>query len=167
MANVHMEAARSEGEDRECSRSRSRARTLLTELPDVLIQDPVRHTAYLVPAPELARHEVTPEVWPMIDGGTVTFVIPGGEAVEEMPPFRQSPDLEPSVLIQHQAAARAYYLTFDELQNYRCEEPTAGKGYGISFVIPNSTELIEELPALRAAVLQTQESGVGSPGQVH
>ncbi|MBV9141504.1 MAG: hypothetical protein JO115_11400 [Pseudonocardiales bacterium] len=94
----------------------------------------------------------------MIDGGTVTFVIPGGDAVEEMPPFRQQADLDPSVLIQHQAAGKAYHLTFDQLQTYRTAESVAGR-YGISFVIPHSTELIEELPALRAALLQTQEAG--------
>lgn len=88
----------------------------------------------------------------------MTFVIPGGDAVEEMPPFRQQADLDPSVLIQHQAAGKAYHLTFDQLQTYRTAESVAGR-YGISFVIPHSTELIEELPALRAALLQTQEAG--------
>jgi len=78
-----------------------------------------------------------------------------------MPPFRQVADLEPSVLIQHRAAERSYYLDFTALQAYRINGPGAGLTYGISFVIPRSTELFEELPALRASVLQTQESGQG------
>ncbi|MGH8998832.1 MAG: hypothetical protein ACRDY7_05515, partial [Acidimicrobiia bacterium] len=92
MTQAHIEV-RCPEDDRESSWLRSRSRTLFTELPDVLIQDPIRSSSYLISAAELAVHVVTSDVWPRIDGGTVTFVIPGGDAVEEMPPFRQEPDL--------------------------------------------------------------------------
>jgi len=146
-------------QDRDCTLARARSRALFTQLPDVLVQDPARDCCYLIPAAELARFETGPETWAGVDGGTVTFVIPGGDTIEEMPPFRQVADLEPSVLIQHRAGEKSYHLDFTALQAYRINGPGVGLNYGISFVIPQSTELFEELPSLRASLLQTQESG--------
>lgn len=152
-------AAVTDDHDRACAVARARSRAMLTQLPDVLVQDPASDCCYLITAAELARFGTDPDTWAGIDGGTVTLVIPGGDAIEDIPPFRQVADLEPSVLIQHRAGKRSYYLDFAALQAYRISGPGAELAYGISFVIPRSTELFEELPALRASVLQTQEAG--------
>lgn len=131
------------------------------QLPDILIQDPLHECAYLLPASDMNAYQTGPETWTQLDTGTVTFVIPDKDFVEEVPPFNQSLDQTPQVLIQYPQGHVSYYLTFEQLQRYRTEQPTQkGVGYGISFILPRGVELIEELPALRRSSLQSQEVGM-------
>lgn len=127
---------------------------------DVLVQDPSNACAYLLPPGELQQFEVGPKTWSRVTPATVTFVIPNGSLVDEVPPFVQAPDGRPSVLIQYPSGQRAYFLDFDQLQRYRIEQPNEKSGYGISFVIPRGTELVEELPGLMVAILQIGEKPV-------
>lgn len=131
-------------------------RRVFSTLPNVLIQDPARACAYYMPAPSLAKHEVTPETWAKVNEGTVTFVIPNGELIDEVPPYLRNPELQPSVLIRFGQGQSSYFLTFDELQAYRLPQlECAASDNQISFIVPRGTELIEELPALRKALLQS------------
>ena len=142
------------------------ARTLLKEehtpkvfeeLPEVLIQDPLAVCAYHVPAEELAKFRAGADVWAKVGPGTVTFVLPSGDMIEEVPPFRQVAEEAPSVLIQFPRGEASYFLTAEDLLEYRIPQPQEyWEGFtGVSFVIPRSTELIEQLPALRRAALQS------------
>jgi len=131
-------------------------RRVFSSLPNVLIQDPARACAYYVMASNLTGHEVSPETWAKVNDGTVTFVIPNGELIDEVPPYLRNPELQPSVLIRFGQGQSSYFLTFDELQAYRLPQPEcAPSEEQISFIIPRGTELIEELPALRRALLQS------------
>jgi len=131
-------------------------RRVFEELPGVLVQDPARCCAYSIEASELKTYEVTPETWAKLDDSTVTFVIPDGELVDEVPPYLRNPELNPSVLVRFGQEKGAYFLSFQDLQKYKIPQPETGFGAEqISFIIPAGTELIEELPALRRALLQS------------
>ena len=136
------------------------AKVAFEQLPDVLIQDPANACAYLISADDLEAYKATPETWDHMGPDTVTFVIPDSDFVEELPPFVQTSDANPAVLIQYPRGNRAYLLTFDQLQAYRIPQPKTHDDakYGISFIIPRGTELIEELPPLRRSLLQNQEN---------
>lgn len=131
-------------------------------LPDVLIQDPVRHCSYLIPAVAMQSYRVQPEDYLKMGSESVTFVIPDDDLVEEVPPFLRNSEAVPSVLIQHPAGATSYFLTFEQLQLFKCSEDTIPP-YGIAFVMPVGMELIEELPPLMHASLQSGESCVPGP----
>jgi hypothetical protein len=125
-------------------------------LPNVLIHDPARAIAYYLPSEELGGFEATPDTWAKLDDTTVAFVIPDGEIVDEVPSFLRAPELRPSVLIRYSRGQSAYFLSFEDLQRYTIEDPPPlDTATSISFVIPKGTELIEELPALRRALLQS------------
>lgn len=126
-------------------------------LPNVLIQDPARGTAYYIRAEELAEFQATPETWARLDDTTVTFAIPDGDVIDEVPSFLRAPELDPSVLIRYARGKSAYFLTFEDLQKFTVEQPTGSLDVtdSISFVVPRGTELIEELPTLRRALLQS------------
>ena len=131
-------------------------RRIFATLPNVLIQDPARGCAYYIPAKELGAFEATPETWGRIDDSTVTFVIPNGGLVDEVPPYLRNPELHPSVLIRFGQYEGSYFLSFDELQRFRTAQPRESLDDNqISFIVPAGTELIEELPALRRAMLQS------------
>jgi hypothetical protein len=127
-------------------------------LPDILIQDPERECAYFLLASQLETHRTSKEIWERVGFGTVTFVIPDENFIEEVPPFNSCPDENPSVLIQYPHGETAYFLDFEQLQSYKVTQPLESVEYGISFVIPISVELIEELPAVMRALLQSGES---------
>lgn len=126
-------------------------------LPNILIQDPARYSAYYIHADELVEFQATPDTWAQLDDTTVTFAIPDGDVIDEVPSFLRAPELEPSVLIRHARGKRAYFLTFEDLQKFRVDQPTETLDVkdSISFIIPRGTELIEELPTLRRALLQS------------
>ncbi len=131
-------------------------RRLFDEVPNILIQDPARECAYFIGSSELKKHEVTAETWAKLNDGTVTFVIPNGELVDEIPPYLRNPELAPSVLVRFGQGQAAYFLSFEELQHYTiCQPENSFDDTQISFVIPKGTELIEELPTLRRALLQS------------
>jgi len=131
-------------------------RRVFVEVPNVLIQDPARRCAYYIEASELQKHEVTAETWAKLDDSTVTFVIPNGDLMDEIPSYLRNPELNPSVLIRFGQGQSAFYLGFEELQAYQIAQPEASfDDEQISFIIPRGTELIEELPALRRALLQS------------
>lgn len=125
-------------------------------LPNVLVQDPVRECAYYIPAHELAQYEATVDTWAQLDDSTVTFVIPDHELIDEVPPSLRAPELLPSVLIRYNRAKKAYFLTHEELSRFKAEQPTEPVDEdSISFIVPRGTELVEELPILRRALLQS------------
>jgi hypothetical protein len=131
-------------------------RRVFEHVPNVLIQDPARGCAYYIKADELHKHEVTPETWSRLDDSTVTFVIPNGDLVDEIPAYLRNPELDPSVLIRFGQGQTAFFMSFDELQAYKIPQPESSLDDDqISFIIPYGTELIEELPALRRALLQS------------
>jgi hypothetical protein len=131
-------------------------RRVFTDVPCVLIQDPARNCAYYIRPVDLQKHEVTPETWARLDDSTVTFVIPNGDLVDEIPAYLRNPELDPSVLVRFGQGKNAFFLSFEELQTYKIEQPTTSfDDEQISFIIPRGTELIEELPALRRALLQS------------
>ncbi|MGH3938741.1 MAG: hypothetical protein ACRDTG_08900 [Pseudonocardiaceae bacterium] len=126
-------------------------------LPNVLIQDPARKRAYFIKAEELTGFRTTPATWARLNDATVSFVIPDGEVIDEVPSFLRTPEAEPSVLIRYSHSRSSYFLTFEDLQRFAVTQPTESldTADSISFIIPRGTELIEELPALRRALLQS------------
>ncbi len=99
----------------------------------------------------------TPATWSLLNDSTVTFVIPDGEVIDEVPSFLRTPEVEPSVLIRYSRSQSSYFLTFEDLQRFVATQPTENLNTfdSISFVFPRGTELVEELPALRRALLQS------------
>ena len=132
-------------------------------LPNILIQDPVKKVAYLIPVKDLKNFKVGRESWSKIDQTTVTFVIPDPEIIEVIPPFTCTPTDEPSILIQYPRGKSAYFVKFEQLQKFKIDQPKEKKGYGISFILPVGIELIEELPAFMKPLLQSGESTITQP----
>ncbi|MGH3320242.1 MAG: hypothetical protein ACRDN9_08690 [Streptosporangiaceae bacterium] len=125
-------------------------------LPNILVQDPARECAYYIPANELTNFEATAETWSQLDDSTVTLVIPDGELIDEVPPSLRTPELLPSVLIRYNRGKKAFFLTHEQLRQFKIEQPTEPfDPDSISFIVPRGTELIEELPLLRRALLQS------------
>jgi len=132
-------------------------RRIFDTLPNVLIQDPARERAYFIKAEDLAEFHTTPATWASLNDSTVSFVIPDGEIIDEVPSFLRTPEVEPSVLIRYQRGQSSFFLTFADLQKFSVTQPTESldTADSISFVVPRGTELIEELPMLRRALLQS------------
>jgi hypothetical protein len=125
-------------------------------LPNVLVQDPARGCAYYIPAVQLADFESTVATWNRLDDTTVTFVIPDSDLIDEVPPSLRAPELNPSILIRYMRGQKAYFLTHEDLQRFRVSQPTEPfDPESISFIMPRGTELIEELPLMRRALLQS------------
>jgi hypothetical protein len=105
----------------------------------------------------LAEFRTTPATWARLNDTTVSFVIPDGEVIDEVPSFLRAPEVEPSVLIRYSRSQSSYFLTFEDLQRFAVTQPTdsLNTADSISFIVPRGTELIEELPALRRALLQS------------
>src|ERR1043165_7401204 len=119
-------------------------------LPDVVIHDPSRQNTFIIPAAELVKYEYTGNKGEGLDSGTVTFVIPTEDYVEELPPFIDPSVNSPSVLIQYRKDDKAFFLSYDQLLHYAADMQTAmNNTASISFIIPIGLELIKELPALR------------------
>ncbi|MGH3568993.1 MAG: hypothetical protein ACRDRH_23805 [Pseudonocardia sp.] len=136
-------------------KSREHLRTFVA-LPNILVQDPQRGCAYYVQAEQLVRFAATSNTWGQLDDTTVTFVIPDGDIIDEVPPALRAPELRPSVLIRYSRGKTSFFLTFEDLQEFRIDQPTEAFDPGsISFIIPRGTELIEELPLIRRALLQS------------
>ena len=136
--------------------------------PTVYIQDAMNDNAYLIPSKTIDTFSVTQETWSKIGKSTITFVIPDGSFVHPIPPFYQSPSESHSVLIQHPAIDRAYFLGNSQLKDFavddkiqkmcRDQKECGGKHmYDFSFILPIGMELIWELPAAMQALLQSQE----------
>lgn len=127
------------------------------DIPDVLIQDPARGCAYHIPRDRLESFTAGPDIWAKVGPGTVTFAIPSGDVLEDVPPFMQNADIEPSVLIQFPKQQKSFFLEYAELVSFKIPQPDRyPDGFeGISFVIPRGLEFIEQLPAVRRATLQS------------
>lgn len=139
-------------------KSQQQSQPVFKQLPDVLIQDPVRQRVYLLPADQMDSYQVGPETWSQLESTVITFTIPGAEQVVEVPPYNSAPKQEySSVLIQYPDGETAYFLTYEQLQQFTIEQPIEKKTYGISFVIPMGMEMIEELPAMMRSMLQSGE----------
>jgi hypothetical protein len=134
-------------------------------LPDVLIQDAVRKVAYLIPAQKLVQYVIKPDDLLKMGPEVVTFVIPDEDILHVLPPFNACQSDKPPVHIQYPTGGTSYLLTFDQLQAFHVAQPKDPKGYGISFILPIGLELIEQLPSLMAAPLQSGEAAlVGGQG---
>ncbi|GGA58697.1 hypothetical protein GCM10007416_34850 [Kroppenstedtia guangzhouensis] len=131
---------------------------IFEDLPDVLIQDPHHEYAYFIPADELKSFQVSGETWEHVTPGTVTFVIPDENYVEEAPPFTQYGVESPSVLVQFPRDESAYFLKNEDLQKFRIDQPETQPVGSMSFVIPRGTELWQEVPKMRAWELQSGEA---------
>lgn len=127
-------------------------------LPHVLIQDSSFGCAYYIESGDLKRFKVSGETWEHITPGTVTFVIPDENYLEEAPPFTQYGTEKPSVLVQFPKGEEAFFLTHEDLQEFKIEQPKNQPTGSMSFVIPRGTELWDELPAMRAHDLQSNEN---------
>jgi hypothetical protein len=132
-------------------------RRVFEDLPNVLIQDPARECFYYIPAEDLRKFEAGPDTWTQVNTGTVVFLIPDGDLVEEVPPFIRPGESRPSVLIQYRRGEAAYFLTFEQLNQFATEwgSTEIPDEHVISFIMPIGQELIEQLPELRRALLQT------------
>ncbi len=91
-------------------------RRIFDTLPNVLIQDPARGGAYYIRAEDLAEFRTTPDTWAQLNDTTVSFVIPDGEVIDEVPSFLRTPEVKPSVLIRYSRAQSSYFLKFEDLQ---------------------------------------------------
>lgn len=131
----------------------------MENLPNIIIQDSIKNCAYILPANIMETYQVTVDTWSKIGSDTVTFVIPGGDYIEEIPPFSQVNTEKPSVLIQFPSNDTAFFLTFGDLEKYKTSIPEKQPENSLSFILPRGTELIEELPDLSISLLQTQEKG--------
>ncbi len=132
-----------------------------TQLPSVLVQDPKAERAYLIDASAFPEFEMSTERLVSVDQGVVTFSIPDDEFVEVTPPFNASGTERPAIIVQHLAANKAYFLTYEQLQAFQVDQPSDYGGYGISFVIPSGNEFLEDLSPVQYATLQSGESGGG------
>lgn len=125
-------------------------------LPNVLVQDPQRECAYYIKAEYLSAYETDKETWPRLNDGTVTFVIPNGEIVDEVPPYLRNPEAETSVLLKYFHGKTSYFMSLSDLEKFCIEQPkTYFDDKSISFILPRGTELVEEIPGLRRALLQS------------
>lgn len=132
--------------------------TTYTTLPNILIQDPVEEIAFLLTADQLGRFETNAGTWSQMGLNTVTFTIPEEGLVEEVPPFARASSDRPDVLIQWKTAEKSYFLPYSKLSEFATPlGRSKGQGYDVSFALPRGTELIDELPALRRAILQSGE----------
>lgn len=131
-------------------------RKVFETLPNVLIQDPVRGCAYYLPCEALEQFRTSPETWLHLDESTVAFTIPDGEEVDEVPPFLRDSGLKPSVHLRYSRGKTAYLIPFEALQGFRIDQPTkmTEDNNSISFILPRSMEMVEELPGLTRALLQ-------------
>lgn len=129
-------------------------------LPDIVIQDSVRDRRFYVPAGELEKYSATAETWSHVGGDTVTFVIPDPSYLQELPPFVQAGTLEPSVLVQYPRGQKAYFLRWEDLKKYETAESAEALDAGVYFWLPSGVEVVEELPHVVRALLQT---GLANP----
>lgn len=132
-------------------------RRIFNELPHVLIQDPARACAYYISAKDLVHYRSTATTWSQVDDTTVSLAIPDGEVIDEVPSFLRNPEMHPSVLVRYSREQSSFFLTFEDLQRFKVDQPSEAldTADSISFIIPRGTELIEELPTLRRALLQS------------
>ncbi|MFY5897624.1 hypothetical protein [Acinetobacter pittii] len=105
----------------------------------------------------MVQYKLKPTELALIDDNVVTFVIPDDELVDEIPPFLKSDKGVPSILIQHPVGSASYLLSNQELSKYEVSQEVM-PSYGLAFVMPTGMELIEDLPPLMAATLQSGET---------
>jgi hypothetical protein len=126
---------------------------------DILIQDPLHDCAFLVPGDEIGAYEVDREAAGRAPAGTVTFSVSGAAAVEEMPDAPDAPVEYPSVLIRYPDAEAAFLLSYDDLRQFEQEMHTDvagfGPNYGIAYTLPYSRDLVQSMPAVQMARLQS------------
>ena len=135
-------------------------RRIYEVLPNVLIQDPMRGCAYAISAEEMEKYRTSADTWSRLNEATVSFTIPDDDAVDEVPPFLRDHGLTPSVLLRYPHGEASYFISFEALQAYRIDQPTQpADGNNISFIMPRSMEMIEELSGLTRALLQSGTSG--------
>ena len=135
-------------------------RKVYETLPNVLIQDPVRGCAYAISSDGMEKYRTNVDTWSNLNESTVSFTIPDGEAVDEVPPFLRDPGLSPSVLLRYPHGQASYFMSFEALQTFRTEQPNRPtEGNNISFILPRAMEMVEELPGLTRALLQSGTSG--------
>jgi len=127
-----------------------------TKLPDVLIQHPTKSCAYYLTSAQLESYRADSEKFAKLRSGTVTFVITGGEIVDELPAFNQDPSDQPDILVRFPRDRTAYLLPYTELERYKVDQPIDSFGdHYMSFIVPGGMELVEEIPLLKKGLLQS------------
>jgi hypothetical protein len=124
---------------------------------DVLIQDVFRDRVYHIPGDRIGAFAMSLDAANTVPAGTVTFVIAGDKAVEQVP-IVGNPVEQPSVLVRYPEANTAFFLEHSQLRTFEREMLAHARQYGhknlITFVMPFSTSLIQEFPAAMRASLQ-------------
>lgn len=127
-----------------------------TKHPNLLIQDPLRKCSYLIPSEELKKRIVSPETLHDISNSTITFVIPDDSFIEEIPNSHSAPTNSLKILIQNPSEHESYLLESDDLDKFKTDKKmNYGEGYDISFIIPNSSDELSEIPILMRDLLQS------------
>lgn len=103
--------------------------------PNILIEDAARNSAYYIPAEEMDAFKAGARTWVQVSANTVAFNIPSDET-DSVPPYTQNLDANPSVLIRFSAGKAAYFLTNDQLQNFKIPPGTPSGDEVVRFVIP-------------------------------
>lgn len=130
--------------------------SVVSKVPDVLVQHPTKQESYLIPGERLTEFAVGPETWSSFGSDVVTFVIADeADLLEEIPPVTREPGADLTLHIQDPVRESAYFLTSEQLAEFKAEGEIGD--YDISFVVPVGLELIEEMPALMRGLLQSSE----------
>ena len=119
------------------------------ELPDVIIEDPIHLRTFFIPHKKLVHFEASPALLKQVDTGTVTFVIPDQDSLNEIQPFVETSDGVSSFLIQFRKTKTAYFITYDQLLDFSAESSIAQNDNVIRFIIPFGLESVEDLPTIR------------------
>jgi len=127
-------------------------------MPDVLIQHVAKGRTYYIPATEIAAFKADRTIWQNLGPDTVVFSVPDTEFIEAVPPFLRIPKETPSILIQHARGKASYFVSSEQLSKY----DVTGKEVNIdpervSFSVPFGTELVEKMPEVVQAMLQSGE----------
>lgn len=128
----------------------------LEHLVDVLIQQPSTGKKYLIAKEKLVTLESEASDLLSVDDSTVTFVMPSESFIEELPPFLGDRSGDISVRILFPDQKKSYFIDNATLHE---SEVHGDVDYGISFALPEGLEMIEEMPELMKAVLQSGEGG--------
>lgn len=108
-------------------------------IPNIVIEDRARRSAYYIPAERIEDFRAGAHVWSKVNGRTVTFNIPSENPIDELPPYMQTPESNPSILIRHPAGKAAYFLTYDQLQAFIVEASVdSNTANALRFAIPRS-----------------------------
>lgn len=135
---------------------------VFTDLPDVLIQDSKLAISYYIEAKELGKYVADEN---MNLENTVTFVITQGELLDDVN-LTNSSYINQSVLIKHSKSNTQYYIPFNKLEDFKINAIDQIEKIAdgcITFILPTGDELLEDVPNLSRAMLQSNTPTPWSP----